>query len=114
MVHIPKDTPSTLAPAGGVYPSVQEPLRNYPSETLLVLNCVMSGTVPKIFVPWTICAKCNIALEGYHDRVCNCLPSDPVLPAEVRLEHLYLSHLEVMSEMAGAVVVYVVVNRDVN
>ena len=114
MVHIPKDTPSTLAPAGGVYPSVQEPLRNHPSVTLLVLDCVMSGTVPKIFVPWTVCAKCNIALEGYHERVCNCLPSDPVLPAEVRLEHLYLSHLEVMSEMAGAVVVYVVVNRDVN
>ena len=114
MVHIPKDTPSTLAPAGGVYPSVQKPLINNPSEALLVLDCVMSGTVPKIFVPWTICAKCNIALEGYHDRVCNCLPSDPVLPAEVRLEHLYLSHLEVMSGMAGAVVVYVVVNRDVN
>ena len=73
----------------------------------------MSGTVPKTFIPWTICAKCNIALEGYHDRVWNCLPSDPVLPAEERLEHLYLSQLEVLSEMAGAVIIYVVVNRDV-
>ena len=113
MVDIPKNTPSTLAPAGGVYPSVQKPFIDNPSKALLVLNCVMSGTVPRTFIPWTICAKCNIALEGYHERVCNCLPSDPVLPAEVRLEHLYLSQLEVMSEMAGAVIIYVVVNRDV-